>query len=94
MAETIEITVSSPENGQVKVAVADQGPGISSSVQEQLFHRFARFNMPNAAQYGVGLGLWVVKAIITEHKGQVGVAARSGSGSVFWFTLPIAGNHK
>ncbi|MCB9419542.1 MAG: hypothetical protein H6667_07050 [Ardenticatenaceae bacterium] len=98
MAETIEITVSLTGNGQVKVAVADQGPGISPTVREQLFHRFARFDTPNAAQYGVGLGLWVVKAIITEHRGQVGVesrtgSSRTGSGSVFWFTLPVARNH-
>ncbi|MCA9977233.1 MAG: ATP-binding protein, partial [Anaerolineales bacterium] len=90
----IKITVSPAENGQIKVAVADQGPGISPTIQGQLFHRFIRFDTPHAAQHGVGLGLWVVKAIITGHAGQVGIESQVGGGSVFWFTLPITTNHK
>ncbi|MEZ4644920.1 MAG: ATP-binding protein [Chloroflexota bacterium] len=94
MAETIKITVTPAENGQIKVAVADQGPGISPTIQGQLFHRFIRFDTPHAAQHGVGLGLWVVKAIITGHAGQVGIESQVDGGSVFWFTLPITTNHK
>jgi signal transduction histidine kinase len=44
------------------------------------------------AQYGVGLGLSVVKAVIEAHEGQVGVEDRPGGGSVFWFTLPVEGD--
>jgi signal transduction histidine kinase len=39
-------------------------------------------------QYGIGLGLAVVKAIVEEHGGKVGVEGRTGGGSTFWFSLP------
>jgi len=47
-----------------------------------------RLDTVDGAQYGIGLGLSVVKTIIEEHGGVVGVAERPGGGSVFWFTLP------
>ena len=40
-------------------------------------------------QYGAGLGLSVVKAIIEAHQGKVGVDDHQSGGSIFWFTLPI-----
>jgi K+-sensing histidine kinase KdpD len=39
----------------------------------------------------VGLGLSVVKAIVEEHGGKVGVEARPEGGSAFWLTLPLEG---
>jgi signal transduction histidine kinase len=38
---------------------------------------------------GLGLGLAIAKAIIEQHKGQVGVESAPGRGSTFWFTVPI-----
>jgi PAS domain S-box-containing protein len=80
---------------QARVAVADRGPGISQAVRANLFRRFV---YPDAesptAQAGAGLGLSVVKAIVDAHGGQVGVEDRPGGGSIFWFTLPVAGPQK
>ena len=78
------------EDGWVRVTVADRGPGIAQEYRSTLFRRF----MPpspgmNDAQYGTGLGLSVVKAIIDGHGGQVGVDDRPHGGSIFWFTLPM-----
>ena len=36
-------------------------------------------------------GISVVKAIVDEHHGAVGLYDRPGGGSVFWFTLPLSG---
>ncbi|UCC64358.1 MAG: hypothetical protein JSV36_04685, partial [Anaerolineae bacterium] len=76
--------------GWVRVTVADQGPGVPSAYRDLVFHRFERPETDHTkAQYGVGLGLSVVKAIVEAHGGQVGVDDQPGSGSAFWFTLPV-----
>jgi signal transduction histidine kinase len=63
------------------------------TVQEHRSDLFRRFVHPDSVgdrtQYGVGLGLSVVKAIIEASGGQVGVEDRPGGGSTFWFTLPV-----
>jgi signal transduction histidine kinase len=41
------------------------------------------------SQYGAGLGLSVVKAVVEAQGGQVGVEDRPSGGSIFWFTLPV-----
>lgn len=87
-----EIVVTAvPEDGMVKVAVADSGPGVPAGYESDLFHRFLHLDVDaEKKRFGVGLGLWVVKAIVEEHGGHVGVAQRPGGGSIFWFTLPVA----
>jgi two-component system phosphate regulon sensor histidine kinase PhoR len=78
--------------GWVRVTVADQGPGVPLESRSVLFRRFVQPQTgQEKAQYGVGLGLSVVKAIVEAHSGQVGISDQSGEGSVFWFTLPVAG---
>lgn len=73
------------------VAVIDRGPGISAKHHTNIFRRF---EFPHAedsiSQAGAGLGLSVVKAIVTAQGGKVGVDDRVGGGSIFWFTVPIA----
>jgi signal transduction histidine kinase len=76
--------------GWVRVTVADRGPGISSEYRNDVFRRFMYPDTNgDRTQYGAGLGLSVVKAVINAHGGQVGVEDRLGGGSVFWFTLPV-----
>jgi signal transduction histidine kinase len=75
---------------RLRVAVADQGPGIPPAEREHLFQRFVRLNADKPEQYGIGLGLYVVKTTIEAHGGSVGVDEHSGGGSVFWFELPAA----
>jgi len=89
MEQSIDLSIELLSGGFVRISVADRGPGISPSDREKLFHRFVRLDTPGSAQYGVGLGLSVVKAIIEEHGGAVGVDARPGGGSIFWFTIPV-----
>lgn len=73
----------------VRVSVADRGPGIPSEYRRSLFRRFeVPSHAGNEAQYGTGLGLSVVKAIVEAHGGRVGAEDRPGGGSVFWFTVP------
>lgn len=85
----IFLEVALCEDG-VLASVADQGPGIPHKNQADLFRRFTRADHDShRAQYGAGLGLSVVKAIVEAHGGQVGVMDREGSGAVIWFSLPL-----
>jgi PAS domain S-box-containing protein len=89
---TIELKTERTEDHCLRVTVADHGPGISPIEQEHLFRRFVRLGATDNGQYGVGLGLSVVKTIIEEHGGQVGVTPRPGGGSIFWVSIPISGD--
>jgi PAS domain S-box-containing protein len=86
------IHLSAVLQGQwIKIQVADRGPGISSQYRELLFQRFEYpASDRDQRKVGAGLGLSVVKAIVEAHAGQVDMEDRSGGGSIFWFTLPVA----
>ncbi len=83
----------SVEDGWLRTEIADRGPGIPLTERRTLFRRFVRLRREDGAQYGIGLGLSVVKAIVEGHGGAVGVEGREGGGSVFWFTLPLSKDH-
>jgi two-component system sensor histidine kinase SenX3 len=76
---------------QVWLAVRDQGIGIPEEAQAHLFQRFYRVD--NADQQhigGMGIGLYLVKEIVTLHGGSVEVRSKEGQGSTFGVCLPLA----
>lgn len=90
----------SPRGGPVTVALAragadallevtDQGIGIPVDAQGHLFDSF--FRATNAGQHssGFGIGLYVVKEIVTQHGGRVEVESREAEGSTFRVVLPL-----
>ena len=86
---SIEATITRKRPVTVRVAVADEGPGVARSEREEIFHRFVRHHENEREQYGVGLGLYVAKTTIMAHGGCIGVDDRPGAGSIFWFELPV-----
>lgn len=75
---------------KVRISVADRGPGVPEASKDDLFHRFVQdSSQSDKGKYGIGLGLWVVKAIVEAHGGDVGVEDREEGGARFWFTLPV-----
>lgn len=84
--DTIELRVFE-EDQNVLIEVADTGPGIPEAeaphVWEELYRGIAARGIP-----GSGLGLALVKAIVTRHNGQVTLRSRSGQGTVFTMRLP------
>jgi signal transduction histidine kinase len=71
--------------------VQDDGPGIPRAAQSQLFERFFRVSSPaTIGKEGSGLGLSIVRAIVEDCGGQIGVESEEGHGSTFWFWLPEA----
>lgn len=73
----------------VTVFVRDEGVGIPKHEIDKIFERFYRIeNKLTRHTQGTGLGLYLVKAIVEAHKGDISVKSQVGSGSTFYFTLP------
>ena len=79
------------EGDQVRLDVRDEGPGIPEGEQAALFERWSRTDSSRARQLpGFGLGLSIVKRLVTAHDGLLGVSSRAGEGATFWVTFPAA----
>jgi signal transduction histidine kinase len=74
---------------KVRFWVRDNGRGLRQDAQVQLFAPFSRLTAKHSEE-GHGLGLYVVRRIIHQMGGEVGVESQDGNGSVFYFTLPEA----
>jgi signal transduction histidine kinase len=77
------------ENGNLVVAVRDEGIGIAEEDQEHLFERFFRGKAEKADIKGLGLGLYVTRRIVEAHGGVIAVKSKPDEGSEFSFTLPL-----
>jgi signal transduction histidine kinase len=73
----------------VAVTIEDSGPGMPHDEVRVLFEKY-RQGMQSRTGDGTGLGLFIVKALIEAHGGQVTVESASGQGSCFSVLLPVA----
>ncbi len=75
-------------DGMVEVSVRDEGIGIPEEVMPRLFQKFYRADNADTRRIGgTGLGLALIREIITAHEGRVWVESTPGAGSTFFFTL-------
>jgi two-component system, OmpR family, sensor histidine kinase SenX3 len=76
---------------EVRISVADRGPGIPTSEVEQIFQPFYRSTSATAAQiHGTGLGLPLARRIAEAMNGSISVSSEPGKGSTFVLHLPAA----
>lgn len=90
--ETIIVRLSCDAQ-HLHVAVQDYGPGIPETVQQRIFDQFYRAphaQITRGSEIGLGLGLFIARAIIERHGGAIGVESVPGAGSTFWFTLAMS----
>ena len=87
--EPVSVTIAA-QGGQVRVVVADHGPGIPIAAQAQLFGKFATLDAGAHRPHSTGLGLHFCKLAIEAHGGSIGVVSEAGKGARFWFSLPLA----
>ncbi len=74
------------DQNALEVNVRDQGSGIP---EEFLGSLFSRYQQAQGSKDGTGLGLFISKAIVTEHGGAIGADNPTGGGALTWFTIPL-----
>jgi two-component system, NtrC family, sensor kinase len=79
------------EDGSVRVAVEDTGPGIPAEERERIFQEFQQAHISQDAgrPEGTGLGLALARRFVEMHGGRIWVESEVGKGSTFIFTLPL-----
>jgi heavy metal sensor kinase len=86
----VELTVRA-QAGRALLGVSDSGIGIAPGEVPYIFDRFYRTDKARARETGgAGLGLSIVKAIVTAHEGRVSVTSSEGEGTTVWVDLPLA----
>lgn len=84
----ITIVTSEAQDG-VKIAIQDDGVGISKANQPLLFDKFFRVQQGNLHNTkGLGLGLYYVEQIIKAHRGTIAVVSDLGKGATFTINIP------
>ena len=91
-----EITVSTAVRARkVYISVKDRGEGIPRDSQKKIWDRFYKGDTSRGRdKKGTGLGLAIVKEIITAHGENIDVVSTENVGTVFTFTLPVAGENQ
>jgi len=78
------------DGDEMRIAVSDEGFGIPAQEQERIFEKFYRAGQSETqGRRGSGVGLALVKHIMTAHGGTVTVESRPGEGSTFTLQLPL-----
>jgi two-component system phosphate regulon sensor histidine kinase PhoR len=76
-------------DGGLRLSVTDHGKGISEEELPTVFDRFQRVgDKSHRRKAGHGLGLYLCKAFVEAHGGDIGVTSKTGEGSTFYLDLP------
>ncbi len=87
--KTVRVVQESAD-GWVTLSVLDSGPGVDPAHQPYIWDRYYKVDKSHKrAAIGTGLGLSIVKGVVELHGGRYGVENNPGSGSRFWFSLPL-----
>ena len=75
---------------QVRIGVRDTGHGLTPKELACLFQPFNRLGQEHGKEVGTGVGLVVTKKLVESMGGIIGAESEVGSGSLFWFCIPVA----
>lgn len=92
--ESLVTVTAFQQDRELRIAVRDEGIGVPAEERERIFDRFHRVDSGlSRASAGVGLGLYIVRAIIQAHGGRTWVeSAGAGKGSTFIIAIPLEPN--
>jgi signal transduction histidine kinase len=85
----VTVALARPALAAARIEVRDAGPGLSAEEQARIFERFVR-GAASEGTSGLGLGLYLCRAIVEQHGGTIGVASAPGAGATFWIDLGAA----
>jgi len=90
-SEDGEVNINVSLNGQyLNLTVADKGMGIAEDDQQPIFDLFRQMDGGlNRRFEGLGIGLFIVKLLVTLHKGDIRMESREGEGSSFFVSIPV-----
>ncbi|MGH9922264.1 MAG: HAMP domain-containing sensor histidine kinase, partial [Nitrososphaerales archaeon] len=78
-----------PGKNKVEIKISDTAGGIPKEIIPKLFGKFVTKNVGTEVQHGTGLGLFISKAIVTAHKGEISGYNNEEGGATFTIVLPI-----
>jgi signal transduction histidine kinase len=78
------------DGGWARLTVSDEGPGVAAADRARLWRPFVRLGKGGSNAGGSGIGLSVVRSLVTQHGGNVAVSDAPGGGARFVITLPLA----
>ena len=76
-------------DGQVRVEVRDNGPGIPPEQQQRIFEAFFRLTETGSATEGTGLGLAITARLVELHGSKLQIESKPGEGTCFYLSLPL-----
>ncbi|MEM6997896.1 MAG: ATP-binding protein [Patescibacteria group bacterium] len=77
------------DSNTIETTISDHGVGIPEDVIPHLFKKFYRSHSSRNVAVGTGIGLYLCRALVTAHGGQIWVKSEQGKGSTFGFTIPL-----
>lgn len=86
--EPIVIRTYKKDENFVETTIEDKGIGIPDALIGHVFEKFYRSHRSNKSVGGTGLGLYLSKAIVSAHGGEIWLKSKEGEGSTFGFTIP------
>lgn len=84
--KTVKVRLKKLENG-VRIEVSDSGRGIAPEEIPNIWKRYYQINQKKRGKLGSGLGLDIVRGILTAHNARFGIDSELGHGTTFWFEL-------
>jgi signal transduction histidine kinase len=85
----ITVDFQTTPEGFLQTSVADTGCGIDPGHIAKLFQEFSKVPSANPASQGAQLGLFITKTLVTMHRGTIWLESTPGTGTRFYFTVPV-----
>jgi signal transduction histidine kinase len=86
---TVTLNAAETPQGQLKISVQDNGPGIAAELQKGIYQPFNRLGAESSDIEGTGIGLTIAKRLVEAMGGEITFESALGEGTTFWLTFPL-----